>query len=163
VPNLVDSELVARSLRGDERAFRELISRHHGVAYAVVRSILGDRDEVDDVMQVVYLKAYQGLGSFRGEARFSTWLYQIARREAIDVIGRRRRETLDIDDVAVFDAIAEGAGGDEDRVSKDQPAADYIMGHESTHMSSVYREGISDARLKAVTDHVRKWLFATGD
>src|SRR5262249_42403218 len=43
--------------------------------------------------------------------------------------------------------------------AKDQPAADYIMGHEVPHMSSVYRETISDERLKAVTDHVRKWLF----
>ncbi len=42
--------------------------------------------------------------------------------------------------------------------AKDQPAADYIMGHEVPHMSSVYRETISDARLKAVSDHVRGWL-----
>jgi integrase len=42
---------------------------------------------------------------------------------------------------------------------KDQPAADYIMGHEVPHMSSVYRETISDERLRAVTDHVRGWLF----
>jgi integrase len=44
--------------------------------------------------------------------------------------------------------------------AKDQPAADFIMGHEVPHMSSVYRETISDERLKAVTDHVRAWLFA---
>ena len=44
--------------------------------------------------------------------------------------------------------------------AKDQPAADYIMGHEVAHMSSVYRETISDERLKAVSDHVRKWLFS---
>jgi integrase len=44
--------------------------------------------------------------------------------------------------------------------SKDQPAVDYIMGHEVPHMSSVYRETISDARLRAVADHVRMWLFA---
>ncbi|HEY7314798.1 MAG TPA: site-specific integrase [Gemmataceae bacterium] len=43
--------------------------------------------------------------------------------------------------------------------AKDQPAADYIMGHEVAHMSSVYRETISDERLRAVADHVRKWLF----
>jgi integrase len=43
--------------------------------------------------------------------------------------------------------------------AKDQPAADFIMGHESPHMSSVYRETISDARLKAVSDHVRAWVF----
>jgi integrase len=44
--------------------------------------------------------------------------------------------------------------------SKDQPAVDFIMGHEVPHMSSVYRETISDERLRAVTDHVRGWLFA---
>jgi integrase len=43
--------------------------------------------------------------------------------------------------------------------AKDQPAADFLMGHESTHMSSHYRETISDERLRAVTDHVRAWLF----
>jgi integrase len=43
--------------------------------------------------------------------------------------------------------------------AKDQPAADFIMGHEVAHMSSVYRESISDERLKAVADHVRGWLF----
>jgi integrase len=44
--------------------------------------------------------------------------------------------------------------------SKDQPAVDFIMGHEVPHMSAVYRETISDARLRAVADHVRTWLFA---
>jgi integrase len=46
--------------------------------------------------------------------------------------------------------------------AKDQPAADFIMGHEVPHMSSVYRETISDRRLRAVADHVRTWLFSTG-
>jgi integrase len=46
--------------------------------------------------------------------------------------------------------------------AKDQPAADYIMGHEVAHMSSVYRETISDERLRAVADHVRRWLFPAG-
>ena len=99
-----DSELVARSLRGDGRAFRDLIERHHTMTYAAVRSVLGDRDEVEDVMQVVYLKAYQGLASFRGEARFSTWLYQIARREALDVSSKRRVEMADIDSVEIATA-----------------------------------------------------------
>jgi integrase len=43
--------------------------------------------------------------------------------------------------------------------ARDQPACDFIMGHEIPHMSSIYRETISDARLKAVADHVRAWLF----
>ena len=79
------------------------------MAYAVVRAVLGirGREEVDDVMQMVYLKAYQGLANFRGDAKFSTWLYQIARREAIDVSSKRRLETVDIDEVEI------AAGGSE--------------------------------------------------
>jgi integrase len=47
--------------------------------------------------------------------------------------------------------------------AKDQPATDFIMGHEVPHMSAVYRETISDARLRAVANHVRAWLFADSD
>ena len=43
--------------------------------------------------------------------------------------------------------------------AKDQPAADHVMGHESPNMSSVYRERISDERLRAVSEHVHRWLF----
>jgi len=101
MPQPEDLELVARALRHDERAFRDLIQRHHAMAYAAVRAVLGDRDDVQDVMQVVYLKAYQGLAGFRGDARFSTWLYQIARREALDVSSRRRIETVDVETIDV--------------------------------------------------------------
>jgi len=101
MPHPHDSELVARTLRGDGRAFRDLVERYHAMAYAAVRGVLGDRDEVEDVMQIVYLKAYQGLASFRGDARFSTWLYQIARREALDVSSKRRIDAADIDTVEI--------------------------------------------------------------
>jgi RNA polymerase sigma-70 factor, ECF subfamily len=98
-----ERDLVARALRGDERAFRALIAPHHAMAYAVVRAVMGvrGREEVDDVMQMVYVKAYQGLTNFRGDAKFSTWLYQIARREAIDVSSKRRLETVDVDEVEI--------------------------------------------------------------
>jgi integrase len=47
--------------------------------------------------------------------------------------------------------------------AKDQPAADFLMGHEVAHMSSVYRERISDERLRAVVDHVRRWLYLASE
>jgi RNA polymerase sigma-70 factor (ECF subfamily) len=98
-----DRELVARALRGDGRAFRDLVANHHAVAYAVVRAILGNQrfDDVDDVMQLVYLKAHQGLAGFRGDAKFSSWLYQIARREALDVVAKKRVDATPIDEVEI--------------------------------------------------------------
>jgi RNA polymerase sigma-70 factor (ECF subfamily) len=98
-----DRALVARSLTGDGRAFRDLVGKHHAMAYAVVRAILGPRriDDVDDVMQLVYLKAHQGLGSFRGDSKFSTWLYQIARREALDAVAKKRVDTVSVDEIEI--------------------------------------------------------------
>jgi len=113
-----DRELVARALRGDGRAFRDLVGNHHATAYAVVRAILGPRriDDTDDVMQLVYIKVHQGLAGFRGESKFSTWLYQIARREALDVVSKRRVDTTSIDDVE----IAAPAGQAPDAATRDR-------------------------------------------
>jgi RNA polymerase sigma-70 factor (ECF subfamily) len=102
-----DHELVAKSLQGNEKAFSELVRRHHATAYAVVRGVLGDRDDVDDVVQMVYIKVYRGLASFRGDARLSTWIYQIARNEAINAVKKRRLDTTPIEDVPL------AADGDE--------------------------------------------------
>jgi integrase len=73
-------------------------------------------------------------------------------RKMLDALGINGRKGLGFYTLRhVFRTVADGA--------KDQPAADYIMGHEVPHMSSVYRETIGDGRLQAVADHVRNWLF----
>lgn len=96
-----DHELVAKSLQGNEKAFRDLIARYHATAYSVVRGVLGDRDDVEDVLQLVYVKIYRGLAGFRGDSKFSTWVYQIARNEAINAVKKRRLETAPIEDLQV--------------------------------------------------------------
>jgi len=96
-----DHDLIAKSLQGNEKAFRDLLAKHHATAWAVVRGVLGDRDEVEDVIQQVYVKVYRGLPRFRGDAKFSTWLYQIARNEAINLAKKKRMDTMPIDDVSL--------------------------------------------------------------
>ena len=71
------------------------------MTYSIVRAVLGDREDVDDVVQEAFIKAYRGLGGFRGDAKFSTWLYRIARNEAINASKRRTFETRPIDDVVL--------------------------------------------------------------
>ncbi|MCH7548646.1 MAG: RNA polymerase sigma factor [Candidatus Krumholzibacteriota bacterium] len=101
MPGETDHELITRSLQGSQKAFRDLLERHHATAWAVVRGVLGDRDEVEDVIQQVYVKVFRGLARFRGDARFSTWLYQIARNEAINAVKKRRMDTTSIDNVVL--------------------------------------------------------------
>jgi RNA polymerase sigma-70 factor (ECF subfamily) len=56
LPGETDRELVSKALQGNQKAFRRIVERYHSTAYAVVRGVLGDSDEVDDVLQNVYVK-----------------------------------------------------------------------------------------------------------
>jgi RNA polymerase sigma-70 factor (ECF subfamily) len=76
----IDRALVARVLLGDDRnAFEQLLRRHQGMVRAQLRRLLhGDVAAADDLAQETFLLAWRKLDQFRGEARFSTWLYRIA-------------------------------------------------------------------------------------
>lgn len=76
----VDQALVARvRLGNDRRAFEQLVRRHQGMVRAQLRRLLrGDHAMADDLAQETFLLAWRKLGTFRGDARFSTWLYRIA-------------------------------------------------------------------------------------
>ena len=73
----MDEPLVERARRGDERAFRQLYEKHrHTVARLVIR-MAGPGADVEDLVQEVFLQVFRSIGSFRGEARFTTWLYRL--------------------------------------------------------------------------------------
>jgi RNA polymerase sigma factor (sigma-70 family) len=76
----IDQSLVARALLGhDRRAFEQLVRRHQGMVRAQLRRLLhGDEAAADDLAQEAFLLAWRKLDQFRGDAKFSTWLYRIA-------------------------------------------------------------------------------------
>jgi RNA polymerase sigma-70 factor (ECF subfamily) len=96
-----DAELVAKAREGDEKAFRKLVERYHPMAYSVVRGVLGDRWDVEDAVQDVFIKVFRGLAGFRGDAKLSTWVYQIARNEAVNVARKADPAHTSIEDVVV--------------------------------------------------------------
>ena len=93
-----DAELVRRGREGDEAALGMLVDRHQAAAFRVALSLVGDGDLAQDVVQDAFLKAFRGLGGFRGDAAFRTWLLTItanAARGALRRHGRRREASLD--------------------------------------------------------------------
>lgn len=88
---LSDEEVVARVLAGDTSLFEILMRRYNQPLFRVARGILADDVEAEDVMQEAYLRAFRELASFRGDARFSTWLTRIACNEALARVQKRRR------------------------------------------------------------------------
>ena len=93
-----DEKLVERARSGDLRAMDALVSRHHAAVFRVALGILRNEDDASDVAQEAFLKGFRGLGGFRGDAAFKTWILTIAANEARMVlrkVGRRKEVALE--------------------------------------------------------------------
>ena len=89
-----DEELVARSIGGDADSFNELILRWERPIYALAYRVIGREEDARDVCQETFLRAFRALGGFRGQAKFSSWLYRITLNLCRDWIRRERRHPV---------------------------------------------------------------------
>ena len=107
--------LLARARQGDREAFDGLVRLHLPRVWAVVWRMLRQREDTEDVVQEVFLAAFQGLPAYRGEARLSTWLHRIAVSRAINHLQRAEerasRARVQLDDVLDSLPVAAGPGG----------------------------------------------------
>ena len=94
-----DLELIQEFKNGNDKAFNLLVLRYQEKIYWVVRRLLPDHDEADDVVQDVFVKVYRSLNSFKGDSSFYTWLYRIAVNLSLNEIRRKKtRRTFSLDD-----------------------------------------------------------------
>ena len=109
------SDLVARAQTGDEAAFAALVAATQGLVYNLALSILRDHQEAEDVTQDVYLRVWNALPDFRGEAKFTTWLYRIGTNLSLN---RRRHLRTRLRIVDAEDALDELASHQEGPAAK---------------------------------------------
>ncbi len=102
---LDDAALVACVLAGERDAFRQIMQRCNQRMFRVVRGVIRNEAEAEDVVQEAYVHGYEKLASFRGEASLATWLTRIALNEAYGRL-RRRRDSVDIDDIDLSASVA---------------------------------------------------------
>lgn len=84
-----DPTLLARARSGDLDAFDTLVRAHQDRVYTLTYRITGNHEDAADAAQDAFVKAYEGLPRFRGDAAFSTWLHRIAANAALDLVRRR--------------------------------------------------------------------------
>jgi RNA polymerase sigma-70 factor (ECF subfamily) len=87
-----DECLISATLTGDDQAFAQLVTRHKRRIFGLAARFARDRDELDDICQEVFIKAFENLRSFRQDAPFEHWLMRIATRACHDALRSRRRE-----------------------------------------------------------------------
>ncbi len=86
---LTDSELVEIVRNSDQERYGEIIERYQGKLFAYLFRLIGSRDEAQDILQDVFLKAYRNLQSYDSSRKFSSWIYRIAHNEAVNFIKRK--------------------------------------------------------------------------
>jgi RNA polymerase sigma-70 factor (ECF subfamily) len=121
--NRTDEELVALATAGDLDCFNQLVSRWERPIYALAYRTLGREEDARDVTQEAFLRAYRGLRSFRGDAKFSSWLYRITLNLCRDWIRRERRTPIahmpeGVDPIEVADEHVSPAESVEDLVAR---------------------------------------------
>lgn len=87
-----DMAAVARTLAGEREAYRVLVERHSAYVYRVAYRMTGNPHDAEEVVQEAFLRAYQKLQQFTGNANFGTWVYRIAANYAIDRLRQKKNE-----------------------------------------------------------------------
>ena len=97
--------IIARARRGDADAFEQLVEAYRNQVFRLALRMCGNEADADEVAQEAFLSAWKGLPNFRGESRFSTWLYQLTTHAAIDLLRREKRQAAaeDIDEITTAD------------------------------------------------------------
>ena len=106
--NNSDQIYIDKVLLGDANAFAYLINKYKDMVYTIAIKIVKSHEDAEEVAQDSFLKAYEKLDSFKGNSKFSTWLYTIAYRNSITKIRKKKVATADIDDY-VMDNYSEGS------------------------------------------------------
>lgn len=92
-----DQIYIDRVLQGDTNAFAHLINKYKDMVFTLAIKIVKSREDAEEVAQDSFLKAFEKLDSFRGQSKFSTWLYTIAYRNSLTKVRKKKLETTDID------------------------------------------------------------------
>ena len=85
-------ELIVQLQQGDEQAFKKLVDEWQDMVYNTAVSIVQNEDDADDITQDVFIQVYQSVSSFKGESKFSTWLYRIVISKSLDHVKKKKRK-----------------------------------------------------------------------
>jgi RNA polymerase sigma-70 factor (ECF subfamily) len=97
VESTSEEVLVSRSARGDEQAFGVLVERYKGMLYSMATRLMKDRGRAEDAAQDSFIKAWAALPGFKGESKFSSWLYRICYNTCISEL-RKKRPEVELDE-----------------------------------------------------------------
>jgi RNA polymerase sigma factor (sigma-70 family) len=106
-----DNDLILQVLRGDQAAYAGLVERYQNFVFTLVLRYVKGREDAEEVAQDVFVKAFRALKDFKGESKFSTWLYTIATTSSLTWLRKKRPDIRSLDDESVFSRADNLDGG----------------------------------------------------
>jgi len=100
---LGDNEIISKVLKGEQNAYAELVNRYQAYVFTLVLRMIKSREDAEEVAQDVFIKAYRSLADFRGESKFSTWLYTIANTTSITFLRKKKLDVHSLHNEKVFE------------------------------------------------------------
>jgi RNA polymerase sigma-70 factor (ECF subfamily) len=104
-----EQELIDRILHGEQRLFAVLVNRYQDMAFTLAFRLTGNREDAEELAQSAFVKAYTNLAGFRGQCRFSTWLYTIVQSLGLSFLRKKSIETLSLSHLSVEAKVASHA------------------------------------------------------
>jgi RNA polymerase sigma factor (sigma-70 family) len=92
-----DHEIIKKALEGDQDSYTRLMKKYHDPVFSLVFKIIHDKEEIEDLVQETFIKAFGSLKSFNENYSFSTWIFKIASNNCIDYMRKKKLKTLSID------------------------------------------------------------------
>lgn len=144
---LSDETLIEMALRGSQQAYSLLAYRHESLLRSVIRRYFSDPNEVEETLQDTYIRAFQSMHSFRGDCKFSSWLYRIAFSVAINRLKSNQRRAQRMDGSIGPDSLGLAYTPEEmNRVEKEETrrwllqAMSLLSGHDAWVLQLFYLE-----------------------
>ena len=100
---LNDNEIISKVLSGDQQAYAGLVNRYQNYVFTLSLRFTKNREDAEEVSQDIFIKAYRALADFKGNSKFSTWLYTIVNNTCITFLRKKRLQTHSLDKEGVFE------------------------------------------------------------
>jgi len=148
-----NEELLAQCKRGDQSALEVLFRRHERPVYSLLYRMLGNHDDTEESLADVFVKVWRSAGSFRGDARFTTWLYHIAANTARDKLRSRRGNVeMSFEDMARDEEAFAATGR-----TAESPENVLLRAEDSARLSAAIRTLSDEDRLLITLHHLQEF------
>lgn len=150
----LDNNTIGRILAGDVEAYREIVGRYGGQVFSLVAGIVRNTEDAEELTSDIFMKSFEQLHKFRGDSKFSTWLYRIAYNTAISHTRKRRIVTSEIDEgrIEAIDDAQEETILREARLDKLENAMSMLNSTEKAVIELFYMQSMAIEEIAGITD-----------